>query len=81
MELHRRGGWVMGILGDSVAAAIFTDRATADEAWGALADAGIASTVVTDPGILGSFSIEIVVHRDDLDEAQRVLAPIVRRSL
>lgn len=70
----------MGVLGDSVAAAVFTDRAIADEAWGALADAGIPSTVVTDPGILGSFSIEVVVHRDDLEQAQRVLAPIVGRT-
>ena len=70
----------MGILGDSVAAAVFTDRAVADEAWGALAGAGIPSTVVTDPGILGSFSIEVVVHRDDLEQALRVLAPIVGRT-
>ena len=69
----------MGVLGDSTAAAVFADRATADEAWGLLAEAGIPATVVTDPGILGAYEVQVVVHRSDLEEAQRVLAPLIDR--
>jgi len=69
----------MSILGKSVAAAVFTDTADAEEAWSMLSEAGIASTVITDPGILGAFEVQIVVERTDLEAAQRVLAPLVRR--
>jgi hypothetical protein len=69
----------MSILGDSVAAAVFTDRADADEAWAMLAGAEIPAAVVTDPGILGSYEVQVVVARDDLDAAQRVIAPLIDR--
>ena len=69
----------MSILGDSVAAAVFTDRADADEAWAMLAAADIPAAVVTDPGILGSYEVQVVVARDDLDAAQRVIAPLIDR--
>jgi hypothetical protein len=69
----------MSILGDSIAAAVFTDRADAEEAWSLLSDAGIASAVVTDPGLLGAFEVQVVVDRGDLEEAQKVLAPLIRR--
>ena len=52
----------------------------ADEAWGLLADAEIPATIVTDPGILGAYSVQVMVDRSDLEAAQAVLAPLVRRS-
>ncbi len=67
----------MSLLGDSAAAAVFDDRADADEAWGMLAEAGIAATVVTDPGMLGAYRVSVMVVRDDLDRAMTVLAPFV----
>lgn len=67
----------MSLLGDSAAAAVFDDRADADEAWGMLAEAGIAATVVTDPGMLGAYRVSVMVDRDDLDRAMTVLAPFV----
>jgi hypothetical protein len=70
----------MGILGDSVSAATFTNRDIADEAWGMLADAGIAATVITDPGILGAYQLHVMVDRADLDRAQAVLAPFIARD-
>lgn len=71
---------MMGILGNDIAAAVFTDRALADEAWGLLSDADIPATIVTDPGMLGAYSVQVMVDRADLEAAQRVLAPLVRRS-
>ncbi len=70
---------MMGILGNDIAAAIFTDRDVADEAWGLLADADIPATIVTDPGMLGAYSVQVMVDRSDLEAAQVVLAPLVRR--
>lgn len=67
----------MGLLGDDVAAAMFDSRDKADAAWGLLADEGIPATVVTDPGILGSYKVLVMVSRDDLDRAQQVIAAIV----
>lgn len=64
----------MALLGDDIAAATFTSRDKADEAWGLLADEGIPATVVTDPGILGSYKVHVMVARDDLERAQRVIA-------
>jgi len=69
----------MGLLGDSIAAAVFSRRDDADEAWGMLADAGVSSTVVTDPGILGAYEVRVMVDRSDLDRAQEVLAPLIER--
>jgi hypothetical protein len=69
----------MGLLGDSVAAAVFAGRDDADEAWGMLADAGVPSTVVTDPGILGAYDVRVMVDRSDLHRAQQVLAPLIGR--
>jgi len=70
----------MGILGNDIAAAVFTDRGLADEAWGLLVDAEIPATIVTDPGMLGAYSVQVMVDRSDLEAAQAVLAPLVRRS-
>ena len=67
----------MSILGDDAAAAVFDDRADADEAWGLLADAGVPATVVTDPGMLGAYRVMVVVSRDDLDRAIEILAPFI----
>ncbi len=60
-----------------VAAALFEDRAAADEAWGRLADADIPASVITEPGIMGAYQLMVMVHRDDLDEAQRLIADLV----
>jgi len=70
----------MGILGNDIAAAVFSDRDLADEAWGLLVDAEIPATIVTDPGMLGAYSVQVMVDRSDLEAAQAVLAPLVRRS-
>ena len=64
----------MNVLGPQVSAGLFTDQETADKAWGALSDAGIPAAVITDPGLLGKYEVYVMVERDDLDEAQRVLA-------
>lgn len=70
----------MGILGNDIAAAVFTERSLADEAWGLLADADIPATIVTDPGMLGAYSVQVMVDRGDLEAAQRILAPLVGRN-
>jgi hypothetical protein len=67
----------MNILGPQVAAAIFTDTEKADEAWAALADAGIGAAIVTDPGMLGKFELSLMVERGDLEQAQTILAPLI----
>ncbi len=64
----------MNILGPQVSAALFTDREKADEAWGVLNDAGIASAVITDPGLLGKYELSLMVDRKDLARAQATLA-------
>lgn len=69
----------MGLLGDSVSAATFAHRDDADEAWGMLSEAGVPSTVITDPGILGAYQLHVMVDRADLDRAQAILAPLVER--
>lgn len=63
----------MSVLGDLVAVASFTDRDAADDAWGLLAEAEIAATVMTDPGILGRYSLSLMVERDDLERARETL--------
>jgi hypothetical protein len=67
----------MSVLGDSTAAAVFDNRDDADEAWSLLVEAGIPSTVITDPGILGAYRVEVVVDRNDLEAAQTALAPFI----
>ena len=58
----------------------FVDTAVADEAWAVLDQAGIASSVVTDPSSLGSREVtRVYVARIDVDAAQRLIAPIVNR--
>lgn len=64
----------MSILGDLVVVASFTNRDAADEAWGVLTEEGIPASVITDPGILGRYSLSLMVERDDLDRARQTLA-------
>lgn len=70
----------MSILGNDIAAAVFDDVEIAEEGWALLTDAGIESAMITDPGMLGRFSVQLMVDRGDLDEAQKVLAPLVNRG-
>lgn len=67
----------MGLLGDDVAAATFTSREEADDAWGVLADEGIPATVLTDPGILGAYKVSVMVSRSDLERAQAAIAKTI----
>ena len=62
---------------DLVAAALFTDRARADEAWGRLSDAGIPASVITEPGMVGAYRLNVMVHRENLEKAQRLIADLV----
>jgi len=68
----------MSILGEQTAAAVFDNRADADEAWGILMDGDVPATVITDPGMLGVYQVSVMVDRSDLDQAQRLLAPYMR---
>lgn len=70
----------MGILGPDIAAAVFTSVEEAEEGWAMLTDADIPSTMITDPGILGRYSVALMVDRSDLDAAQRVLAPLINKN-
>jgi ABC-type hemin transport system ATPase subunit len=65
---------------DLVAAALFTDRAVAEEAWGRLLEADIPASVITEPGMVGAYRLNVMVERKHLDEAQRLIADLVRRS-
>lgn len=67
----------MHVLGPHVSAALFTDRDKADEAWGILTEAGIPASVITDPGMLGKYELSVMVERDDLGRAQKLLAPLI----
>lgn len=67
----------MGILGPEIAAAIFDTVERAEEGWALLNDANIPAAVITDPGMLGKFSVSLLVQRDDLERAQRTLAPLM----
>ena len=64
---------MMDILGPFVSAGLFANRKLAEEAWDLLTVAGIPATVVTDPGILGKYSVSVEVEREDLDRAVAVL--------
>jgi hypothetical protein len=70
----------MGILGNDIAAAMFDNVEDAEEGWALLTEADIVSTMITDPGILGRYSVQLVVDRSDLTAAQKVLAPLVNRN-
>lgn len=63
----------MDILGPFASAGLFANRELAEEAWDVLTDSGIPATVVTDPGILGKYSVSVEVERSDLDRAVAVL--------
>ena len=63
----------MDILGPFATAGLFANRELAEEAWDVLTEAGIPATVVTDPGILGKYSVSVEVEREDLDRAVVVL--------
>ena len=63
----------MSILGESASAALFETREKAEAAWEVLNEAGIPSAVVTDPGLLGKYSVSVEVERDDLERAVAVL--------
>ena len=63
----------MDVLGPFASAGLFANRDLAEEAWDVLTDAGIPATVVTDPGILGKYSVSVEVERSDLDRAVAVL--------
>jgi hypothetical protein len=65
--------------GDLVAAALFTDRDVADEAWGRLLEADIPASVITEPGMVGAYRLNVMVERKDLDEAQRLIADLVKK--
>ena len=60
-----------------VAAALFTDPDVADEAWGRLIDADIPASVITEPGMVGAYRLDVMVERRHLDEAQRLIADLV----
>jgi hypothetical protein len=56
----------------------FADRATAEEAWGALEEAGIPASVEGDPGALGGpILTRILVEQPDVERAQRLIAGFV----
>ena len=63
----------MSILGESASAGLFETREQAEAAWEVLNEAGIPAAVITDPGLLGKYSVSIEVERDDLDRAVAVL--------
>jgi aspartokinase len=63
----------MDILGPFASAGLFVNRELAEEAWDVLAEAGIPATVVTDPGLLGRYSVSVQVERADLDRAVATL--------
>jgi hypothetical protein len=60
-----------------VAAALFEDRDRADQAWGRLADADIPASVITEPGIMGAYRFDVMVQREDLEAAQRLIADLI----
>ncbi len=60
-----------------VAAALFEDRDLADEAWGRLSEADIPASVITEPGIIGAYRLNVMVHREDLERAQALIADLI----
>ncbi len=56
----------------------FAERATAEEAWGRLVDAGIPASVVLDPAPLGGAPItRVLVARGNAEPAQRLIADLI----
>ncbi len=70
----------MEALGPTASAGLFADRDSAEQAWATLNEAGIAATVVTDPGFLGAYAVSLEVERSDLDRAIAVLRPVVAKD-
>ncbi len=70
----------MSILGESATAALFETRDEAEAAWEALHEAGVPAVVVTDPGLLGRYSVSVEVERVDLDRAVAVLKETLARE-
>jgi len=68
---------MMHVLGPQVSVAEFTDRDKADDAWGMLVEAGIPAAIITDPGMLGKYGLSVMVQREDLERARRLLFPLV----
>jgi len=66
----------MHLTGPQVAAAVFKDVDQAEKGWEMLNDADIPSAMITESA-LGSYSVSIMVEREQLAEAQAVLAPLV----
>ncbi len=64
---------------DLVAAALFTDRDVADEAWGRLIEADIPASVITEPAMVATYRLDVMVERRHLDEAQRLIADLVNQ--
>ncbi len=64
---------------DLVAAALFAERDVADEAWGRLVEADIPASVITEPGMVGDYRLNVMVERRDLDRAQHLIADLVNR--
>ena len=63
-----------------VPVAEFKDRDTADEAWLVLEDAGVPSSVVSEPVTLGSAPVtRVYVAKIQVEEAQQIIAGIVNR--
>ncbi len=60
-----------------VVAALFDDRDLADEAWGRLAAADIPASVITEPGMVGAYRLQVMVHRENLEQAQALIADLV----
>jgi len=63
----------MGILGKTASAGVFISRDKAEVAWELLNDAGIPAAVVTDPGLLGKYSVSVEVERPNLERAVTIL--------
>jgi hypothetical protein len=64
---------MMDVLGPFASAGVFISRDKAEEAWDLLSEAGIPATVITDPGLLGAYSVSVEVERSDLDRAVALL--------
>jgi len=63
----------MGFFGEFKSAALFETRDEAEAAWELLSEAGISATVITDPGLLGKYTMSVEVERENLDRAVAVL--------
>jgi hypothetical protein len=64
-----------------ISVAEFADRQAAEEAWGWLQEEDIPAVVETDPGALGGNVVtRVMVEKDAVDTAQRVIAVHMRRT-